>query len=35
MNRKILAAMLASAVIIPAARADDDPPLALARDGFL
>jgi hypothetical protein len=32
MNRKFLAVMLVSAVIIPAARADDDPPLVLARD---
>jgi hypothetical protein len=34
MNRKLLVVMLAWAVIIPAAQADDDPPLALARDGF-
>jgi pimeloyl-ACP methyl ester carboxylesterase len=34
MNRKLLAVMLAWAATTPAARADDDPPLALARDGF-
>lgn len=34
MNRKLLAVMLAWAATTPAARADDDPPLTLARDGF-
>src|SRR5215470_280421 len=34
MNRKLLAVMLAWVATTPAARADDDPPLALARDGF-
>jgi hypothetical protein len=33
MNRNLLAVMLAWAVTVPAARADDDPPLALARAG--
>ena len=34
MNRKLLAVMFVWSVTIPAAQADDDPPLALARDGF-
>ncbi len=34
MNRKLLAVMFVWSVTIPAARADDDPPLALTRDGF-
>jgi hypothetical protein len=34
MNRKLLVVVLAWAATTPAERADDDPPLALTRDGF-